>query len=78
MGVLPRNSGAIHFEVSAPAIRARVEESDDLACLGIEAGDVWSLVPVAVSAGKCQIFLAGCAPVLPGNHVVDLKGQGKP
>ena len=43
---------------------------DDFARLRVPAGDVWTLMLVAVQSGKSEILHARFSPVLPGDDVV--------
>jgi hypothetical protein len=52
-----------------------MEESDDLAGVGIRSSDVRTLVPIAVKTSQSKIFENGLASVLPRNDVIGVKRQ---
>ena len=73
MAVLPSSCGPSASKCS-PNVGARIEKADNLAGHGIEAGNVRSLVAIAVSTSQGQIAFNGLAAVFFGADVVNLKG----
>ena len=58
-------------EVLGPKIKSRVEQRRDSARLGVDPGEVRTLVQVAITTCQRQIFRVIGTAVLPGNNVVD-------
>ena len=59
-------------EMIRPCVLAWIEEPSKIARLGIDGGDVGTLVSVAGQTGKRQIIDTGIAAVLPCNDMVRL------
>ena len=60
-----------------PHIDAGIEEARQCRCIRVDPGNVRTLKPVAVRAGKREIFFDGFSAVFFRNDVVDLKWQRK-
>src|SRR5882672_6720713 len=77
----PSNRGATHKDGPAPremvfpVVPARMKQPYDLSDLGIDSGDVWSLVVVAGKTSKREVCNLIRATVFASNNVVDLKRQ---
>jgi len=62
-------------EVVRPLIGSRIKQRDDSFGLGVHRSNVGSLQPVALDAGKSQVFKGGLPPVLGGNDVIGLMSE---
>jgi hypothetical protein len=60
-------------KVLTPKISSRMEQSDDLFCVRVEACDIVSLEAVGVDACQRQVFKILKAAVLPRDDVVDVE-----
>ncbi len=64
------------FELFAPTVEARVKEPDDFVRVWIAAGQVWSLVEVALVAGERQIIERIHAAMFARIDVLDMERMG--
>jgi len=65
--------GPVPDKVFRPRIAPRIEQTNDGPAIRIDSGDVRTLEAVAMYAGEGEILKSGCAPVLPGDDVVNLE-----
>jgi hypothetical protein len=59
--------------VFSPAVSTRVKQPHQLASIWIQAGDVWSLVMIAVSTRKRKVVAVTLTSMLNGNNMLDMK-----
>lgn len=50
-------------------------QPDDRARVRVDTGDIWTLVEIAVVAGKGQVIVAVQSSMLPGDDVLDVEGR---
>ena len=50
-----------------------MEQANDVAAVGINAGNVRTLEPIAMDASKGEVIKSGGSAVLPRNNVIDLE-----
>ena len=68
-------AGVGALEVFAPVVAAGMEEAADFAAVGVDAGEVWPFVQIAVGAGEGEIVPARRAAMLSGDDVLDVKRE---
>ena len=66
------NTNAVQLEGLAPAVRARVEEADELRWVANQGAEVASLVVIATGAGPGEASRHGRSAVFAANNVVHL------
>ena len=66
------NPHAVQLEGLAPAVRARVEEADELRWVANQGAEVASLVVIATGAGPGEASRYGRSAVFAANNVVHL------
>jgi len=66
------NTNAVQLEELAPAVRARVEEADELRWVANQSAKVASLVVIATGAGPDEASRYGQSAVFAANNVVHL------
>ncbi len=67
--------GSDQLEVLDPFINAGMKQTDELARLWVEAGDVGTFIAITVRTGESEIGQGGFASVLLGDDVVYLKPE---
>jgi hypothetical protein len=69
------NPSSFPGKVISPAVHARVEQRDKLSCFGIESGDVWSLVKIAVATCQGEIVRITLPAMLTCNNMFDVEAN---
>lgn len=72
---LARQANAFSTEMLVPTVAPWMKQSREQARKRIDAGDIRSLVAIAVAACERKITFARLAAVLGGNDVIDLKAK---
>jgi len=50
-----------------------MEQANDVAAVGVNAGNVWALESIAMDASEGEVIKSGGSAVLPRNNVIDLE-----
>ena len=58
-----------------PDLSSRIENRDEFIGLWIDNRQVWSLEPITVRTGKCEIVHMVAAVMLLGSHMFDVEGE---
>ena len=69
-GDMPHQHRACPLEMVGPTVQTRVEQARHLLRVGIDTSDIWSLMPIAITACQGKVFQVTISAVLPRNYMI--------